>query len=389
MRGQRRLISSSFLVFLLPLILVSCSGGGGDTSSPQTPASQPVPTTATLFYRAGPSVVRSDTNQNADTIGGFGSDVSRILVVGQRLILEYTPHFITMESVDFTGSDRRFVSDDQSRAQGDVQGRLVYTVALYDDRRDDDGDFYSVLPDGNDRRRLTTLPRDPNGNPQRWGMTGSMGSLIIFGLDSPFQDLLAVPVMGGPVVTLANGPEYEWFGAVAGNRIVYHSCAVDAAGKAGQCDLASVLSDGTGRITLSTHPRNERVQGAIGGRVLVRRNSGGTTDELYSLAPDGAGGETSVTQLRNADEFVVGTTANWILLQRGTRLWTMQADGSNLRRLTDSQVPESFAGVVGDWIVTYRKPNGQYDLWAVPVVGDGPPVVIAQTDVNEIFIDGL
>jgi hypothetical protein len=121
----------------------------------------------------------------------------------------------------------------------------------------------------------------------------------------------------------------------------------------------------------------------------VRRNSGGTTDELYSLAPDGAGGETPVTQLRNADEFVVGTVANWILLRRGTRLWTMQADGSNLRRLTDSQVPESFAGIVGDWIITERRRNQQDDLWAVPVVGDGPPVAIAQTDVDEIFIDGL
>ncbi len=226
MRGQRVLISPSFLVFLLPLVLISCSGGGGDTSSPQTPASQPVPTTATLFYRAGPSVVRSDTNQNADTIGeGFGG-VTWILVVGQRLIIDHTPHFITLESVDFTGSDRRVVADDQSRSLGDVQGRLVYTVALYDERRDDDGDFYSVLPDGNDRRRLTTLPRDPSGN--RWGMTGSMGSLILFGRPSSFnfpftQDLLAVPVMGGPVVTLANGPEYQWFGAVAGNRIVYQS----------------------------------------------------------------------------------------------------------------------------------------------------------------------
>jgi hypothetical protein len=95
-----------------------------------------------------------------------------------------------------------------------------------------------------------------------------------------------------------------------------------------------------------------------------------------------------VTQLRNADEFVVGTVANWILLQRGTRLWSMQADGSNLRRLTDSQVPESFAGIVGDRIITERRRNQQGDLWAVPIVGEGPPVAIARTDEDEMFVGG-
>lgn len=247
-------------------------------------------------------------------------------------------------------------------------------------------DLFSILPDGTDLRQLTTIPRGPNGEITFLGTGGTVGTQVIYSVFSTqsVPDLFAVPVTGGPVVTLADGPEYKWLGAVVGSRVVYHRCAVNPSTLfVGQCNIYSVQSDGSGTVALSTHPDNEIVQGVIGSQVIVRRNRSGF-DELYSINADGSGGEIAILTLSVQSDFVEGIVGSRVILTRATGLWSIHADGSSLVQLTAGT--DRFGGASGAFVCFERGPSDQRDLWSVAADGSAPAVPIATTDADEYFV---
>ena len=233
-------------------------------------------------------------------------------------------------------------------------------------------------------RLLATIPRGPDGQFTFSHTSGAVGNQVIYTVNPPpwyIANLFAVPITGGPVVTLAEGPEYEFLGAVVGSRVVYHRCPIGPVTLiVGPCDVYSVQSDGSGTIALSTHPDYDAIQGAVGSWVVVRRNHGGPTDELFSVLVTG-GVETPILTLAYEDEFMAGIAQDRILLQRTTGLWSIKVDGSELTQL--AQDAERFSTVpVGPFACFNRG----VALWCVPADGSGPATKV--TD-HGTFVAGL
>lgn len=286
-----------------------------------------------------------------------------------------------------------------------LNGRAVFErVAQIAGGIQGDGNLFSVLPDGTDLRPLTAIPGGANGMYRFINPQGKVGSQVIFSvyttppvITGPFiPDLFAVPVTGGAVTPLVEGPDYKALGAVIGSRVVYHRCAIipnpnpdPDAGEftAGPCDLYSVRSDGSGTVGLSTHPWNDMVQGVVGTRVIVRRSLSGPTDELYSIRADGQGGETAMLTLSYLNDFVLGVVGERVVLRLGASLWSIRADGTGLVQLT-FDVPETTFQVLaaGGWACFDRTVSGQQDLWCVPADGSGPAQPVATTDADEYFV---
>ena len=139
------------------------------------------------------------------------------------------------------------------------------------------------------------------------------------------------------MVKLGEGSDYELLKGVVDNRVVYNRCVLKVLPNfdvtIDQCNAFSVLSDGRGRVALTATSDVNYVQGIIGQQVIVRRNHGGPTDELFSVPATG-GGETPVLTLSFDDEFVMTIIEDRIILQRPTGLWSVQADGHGLVQLT-------------------------------------------------------
>jgi hypothetical protein len=244
-------------------------------------------------------------------------------------------------------------------------------------------DLYSVLPDATDLRHLTALPTGPNGMFFTFpSIPGAAGNQVIYSVLFPasVQDLFAVPVTGGPVTTLANSPDYEWLGAVVGSRVIYHRCVVESSLHVSQCDLSSVLSDGTGTVALSTNPDNEIVQGVIGSQVIVRRNSG-ATDSLYSIPASGGAEVPMLTLADPMHEFVAGIVGDRVILKQSTGLWSLRADGSGFVHLT-TEADGFMIGGAGPFACFNRGPA----LWCVPADGSGPATKVTE---NGTFVTGL
>jgi hypothetical protein len=147
-----------------------------------------------------------------------------------------------------------------------------------------------------------------------------------------------------------------------------------------QCDVASVRSDGQGRIALTATRDINYVQGAIGEQVIIRRSQrGGITDSLVSI-PVSGGVETPMLTLSAQNEFVSGFIADRVIIQRPTGLWSLKADGTSLVQLTTEA--DQFAGAAGAFACFER---GQA-LWCVPEDGTAAPTKVTE---NGMFVDGL
>jgi hypothetical protein len=195
----------------------------------------------------------------------------------------YTEHPTTLPkpsslaSIQLTGVAPRIVMAaigqgelwQQPNYQRQVGGRAVIELA---------GNFFSLLPDGTDLRQLTTYPPFPHLNNEPFtvllSIVGVVGDKLIYPTmlspSSPTSpegtpELFAVPVLGGSVVKLGNGPEMEIFGTVVGTRVVYNRCMlIDLPNfdvGFDQCDAVSVRSDGQGRVALTATPDINYVQG--------------------------------------------------------------------------------------------------------------------------------
>ena len=412
------------LCFLLVLFLIAgCSGGGSE--SPDSTASQPAtgpqaPPQASLLWRsAAGGLVRSQTDGTGQIVLD-SQPVQRFpVIVSGSTIVYNTGTWRDVWTVQTNGSGRQAVvstEDDEIldavvggwaiyRRQaveigptplwsGALDGRTSHVLAsslssayerslngrvMWSESNTENTTLSSIQPDGTDQRLLDEIPRGNHGVFTFLGTRGTVGNQVIYSvLDEQFvPDLFAVPVTGGTVVTLADSQDYEWLGAVVGNRVVYHRCPVQGATIL-QCDISSVSSNGSGTVILSNHPENETVQGVIGSRVIVRRNSG-ATDTLYSI-PAGGGAETPMLTIDAQTEFVVGIVEDRVILRRPTGLWSLRADGESLTQLTN-QVDE-LAGSAGEFVCFAR---GQ-TLWCVPADGSAEPTQV--TD-NGVFVEGL
>lgn len=445
---RRVLIPSRLLLLLLPLILVSCSGGG-TTDAP--PSSSPAPAQAGVIWERAEgmhrTLFRSQTDgseqvtladelevsaDNSRLVGstvlyhtdsvslpgldhrsiwrveltGTGrqalaqNDTDNILrdVVGSWVIYDAGsltfPTSSVLASVRLDGTARRTIAH-QANYERSVGGRVVF---------EQQNNLVSLLPDGTDPRELVMLPRGPQGEFLFSGTRGTVGSQVIYIVvtgnspSSQVSNLLAVPVIGGPVTTLATSPDYiifdRFFGAVVGARVVYLRCPVLSNFDSGPCDVYSVRSDGTSTLALSTHPNsthpdNYVVQGVVGSRVIVRRSHGEPTDELYSISADGQGGETALLTLSYLGDFVLGVVSERVIIRRGSSLWSIRADGSSLVQLTSGVIESTFDVLAaGEWACFDRTPiaHGQRDLWCVPADGSGPAQPVATTAADEYFV---
>jgi hypothetical protein len=446
------LIPSRLLLLLLPLILVSCSGGG-TTDAPSS--SSPAPAQAGVIWERAEgmhrTLLRSQTDgseqvtladepevsadnsrlvgstvlYHTDSVSLPGLDhrsIWRVELTGtgrQALAQNATDNILRdvvgpwviydagsltfptsseLASVRLDGTARRIIAPgivangitQQANYERSVGGRVVFEQL---------NNLVSLLPDGTDRRELVTLPRGPQGEFLFSGTRGAVGSQVIYIVvtgDSPssqVSNLLAVPVTGGPVTTLATSPGYimfdRFFGAVVGARVVYLRCPILPNLDPGPCDVYSVRSDGTSTLALSTHPDNDVVQGVVGARVIVRRSHGGPTDELYSISADGQGGETALLTLSYLGDFVLGVVGERVIIRRGSSLWSIRADGSGLVQLTSGVIESTFDVLAaGEWACFDRTPiaHGQRDLWCVPADGSGPAQPVATTAADEYFV---
>lgn len=442
MRARRGLFPSSFLVLLLPLILVSCSGGGSDApqtlTAPPGPPQPPAP--ADLIYRTEATLARSHTDgsglvllttepatigtvvvsdttivyevpQSQSRTGNIPRDIwavqtdgrdrhlVRRSVVPQWFYLldvigpwvlhtdrtgpEFSPPPPSIASILVNGTAPRIIS-------AAVGSGEVWQVPTYERHVGGraivgfTGNYFSLLPDGTDLRQLTAYPPvfAPFGNVQvsdfLVGVSGVVEESIIYStvpnpssLDE-YPKLSAVPVLGGPMVKLGEGPDYELLKGVVDNRVVYDRCVLmvlpDFNVTFDQCNVFSVRSDGRGRVALTATSDINYVQGIIGEQVIVRRSQrGGTTDHLVSI-PVRGGAETPILSLSFTDDFVMAIIENRIILQRPTGLWSVQADGSELVQLTTEDHAFEAVHAVGPFACLNRGAA----LWCVPVDGSGP-----------------
>jgi hypothetical protein len=448
------------VILALPLILVSCSGGGTESAPVQAvppvvepkpivaPPPPPPPPSAALLWKRNNAIMRSQTDGSGQvTLTDEPAAIDIVLVSGTNVVYRtpQIPAGINLNdiwAVQTDGTDRHLVLHDPTHEHNlmDVIGSWVlYTESpttfpksseLASVRLDGTGrqviapvieqagphqanyydgvggrlifeqnnDLFSLLPDGTDRRLLVTIPRGPNGESTFSGTRGAVGSQVLYSvlnLSSSFQspDLFAVPVTGGPVVTLAAGPENEIVGAIVDPRVVYNRCGLvrvsDPAGGFNividHCDVYSVQNDGSNTTALTVTPDINYVQGAIGERVIIRRSQrGGSTDSLFSLPVNG-GVEPPLLTLSAQNEFVSGFVVDRVIVRRTTGLWSLKADGSGLVQLT-SDASDRFSGSTGPFACFARGLSGQPDLWCVPRDGNAPATLVTASGT---FVTGL
>jgi hypothetical protein len=436
MRARRGLIPPSFLVLVLSLILVSCSGGSEAPQSltePPPPPPPPPPAQVSLIYstrfaidaeQPDGALIRSQTDGSGQVLlsdqPGLITAFWQVFVSGSTMVYHlfnppahFEPRDIWRVQLDGTGARPVGVSGSALdvigpwvvyEANGTTRAvrldgtgdHLITTEPVtyhlhIGDRlvfmRSTDGQVFSVLLDGTDRRVLITLPLELT-------VLRALGSQVIvsvFDAPSGHQQIVAVPITGGPITTLADGANYNSVAALAGARLVYQRCPVLADRVAGPCDVYSVISDGTGTVALGTQSAYEGALGVSGSQVVIRR-MGGATDTLYSI-PITGGPETFMLTLGATEdnfEFTWGVVEERIIIGRYTddgsgdgALLSLRPNGQDLVQLTDNAYLVEPLHSTGAFVCFVRHVVA---LWCVPADGSEPATKV--TDHGE-FVTGL
>ncbi|HEU4683417.1 MAG TPA: hypothetical protein VFS39_02820 [Nitrospira sp.] len=435
-----------FLGALLLLIFAGCSAAGApDSPSGQAAGTPSPPAPAGVLWRTDTALFRSQTDGSATTVleDAPGFDPFGITVTGSTVVYHviappdpalanFGLEDIWQVQTNGTGKRAVVTTADAEIVRGVFGPWVVYERAVYannayvsstmrgvrldnatqtlitsenalyrlhvGDRaiferieQGNGGSVFSVLVDGTDVRTIADIPP---GSPPATFLTPieAIGDIVVMNKtlsQQNIQNLIAVPVTGGSVISLTQDSDYDFIGAVVGQRIVYHRCPLvpnpdpqDTRPVAGPCDVYSVLVDGSGTVPLATSPESEHVQGAIGSQVVIRR-SGGSVDTLYSLPVTG-GSETPILAL-SADEFVSWFVQDRMIIKRQNGLWSVKADGSGLIQLTTDS-SDSSNQAAGSFICFQRGPVNEPDLWCVPADGTGPATHVAK---GAYFVSGL
>ena len=400
MRARRGLIPSNFLVLLLALILVSCSGGGSEAPpslAPQPSAAQP-PAPAGLIWSRDHALVRSQTDGSGlVTLADEPAGIGFTMVSGTNVV--YTtpqiPYVVNMEdlwAVQTNGTDRHLVVHDAihethlsdvigpwvlytyrpglsfsppppslasilltgaasriimaATGQGElwhgpnyerqVGGRAVIEFA---------GNYFSLLPDGTDLRQLTFYSPPPHGNESFTALLGIRG--------------------------------------VVGNSVIYPTVISPSSPTApeGTPKLFAVPVLGGPTAKLGDGPEMEILGAVVRTRAVYHRcvlialpNFDFTIDQcdVSSVQSDGHG-RVALTATRDIN-YVQGTIGEQVIIRRSQRGGTTDSlfgipvsGGAETPLLTLSAQNEFVSGIVGDRILVIRATG----LWSLKADGSG------------------
>ena len=230
----------------------------------------------------------------------------------------------------------------------------------------DDIAITSVNFDGTDRRIHVV------GSPAQFLFTRAaieQPATVLYEWHHDLPQLFSVSLSEGaqevPLDTDVTSSTY--YAGHSGGRVVYRRCLSVGIGATEQCNVLSVLLNGTQTAVLAAQPENEAVQGLIGERVVIRRNVNGN-DQLVSV-PITGGAESFITSLGDTD-FVEVVAGDALVLRRSTGTWRLDLNGT-LTKL--GSTPGGHAYQVVGTAVCY---NVSAALYCAPLDGSGPEVKI-------------
>ena len=182
--------------------------------------------------------------------------------------------------------------------------------------------------------------------------------------DAILSQLFAVPLAGGATVPLDSDQFSTYSYTSIGNRVVYQRCTPPYT----PCDVVSIEADGTDRVVLASHPANEAVQGVTADRVIIRRNLAGS-DQLIAVPV--AGGAEKLLMTMTDNEFVDLIVGDLLIVRRPSGTWSLDLNGT-LTKLGTVVGDSGFIAVGGS--VCLNKGTA---VWCMPLDGQGQAVKIA------------
>lgn len=407
------LIPSRFLLLLLPLILVSCSGG--DSEAPPSPATQPSsaqpPAPAGLIWRHDNQLVRSQTDGSGQvTLADEPAGIEKVVVSGRTVVYEvpqsqsrtgnipldiravqidgmdahlvrrsavpqwfylldvigpwvlhtdrtgpeFSPPPPSLASIQVNGTAPRILSAAVGSGelwQAPNYERQVQGRAIFEFA----GNYFTILPNGADLRQLTFYPPFPHGDESFTALLGTRG--------------------------------------VVGDSLIYQTVISPSSPTTpeGTPKLFAVPAPGGPVVKLGAGPEYEILGAVINTRVVYNRCvlmalpdfdfTLGQCD-VSSVQSDGHG-RVALTATRDIN-YVQGAIGEQVIIRRSQRGGTTDSlfsipvsGGAETPLLTLSAQNEFVSGIVGDRIIL-KRPTG---LWSLK--GDGSSLVQLTSDASD------
>lgn len=405
-------MTRKIIVLIGLVLLVGCSGGGGDEAPPSSPsANNPTPAKPTEFLIATPSglwrglpngqggIVFAQSNFVQQRISFSGSHVFYERLKGpntgtplddtdiwtvkpdgtghraavnttdpEKLFSSAGPWMVYMKILFRNGGfDQEFWSLHETGAQHLLlEENMAVTVQVYSTDRVlfmTDRIISSNSLTGTDHVIHAEIPHTDRDT--FMARMRAVGNHLIFiqefGAGGAGFRILTVPLAGGTSTPLESDQFNSYVVGTLGSRVVYHRCA-----PAALCDVASIEADGTNRVVLASHPANEAVQGVTTSQVIIRRNLAGN-DQLVAVPV--AGGPEKPLMTMTDNEFVETMVGDTIIIRRPTGTWTLDLNG-NLKQI-GTKPGLDFFRVVGDSICSDFG-----EIWCLPIDGSRAEVRI-------------
>jgi hypothetical protein len=419
MKARLGLIPPIFLVLVLSLILVSCSGGGSEAPPSLTaPANQPEitpppPPPAGLVYRTDTALVRSQTDGNGPvTLTNEPATIATIIVSDTSLIYEVpqnqsntgnVPRDILAVQID--GRDRHLVrrsSNTQLVYLLDVIGPWVlHTV---DTTRPDllpPPSIASILINGTAPRILSAAV----GSGEIWqvptyehhvggraiiGVTGNYFSLLPDGTD--LRQLTTYPQVLSPI---GNEQIQDFLVGVSGSvggSIIYSTMPNPSDPEKDSPKLFAVPVLGGPTVKLGEGPDYEFLTGVVENRVIYNRCVLTLSPDLdvlvdqcnaFSVIEDGRG-RVALTATHDIN-YVQGTIGEQVIIRRSQRggttdsLFSIPVSGGTETPLLALNAQHEFVvGIVNDRVILNRTTG----LWSIKADGSA---LVQLTDRGEKF----
>jgi hypothetical protein len=378
MQARRGLISSRFLVLLLPLILVSCSGGSSEAPQSLTvpPGPPPPPSPAGLLYRTDTTLVRSQTDGSGQVV--LAEEAARIETV---VVSGATVAYDVPQSPSHTGNIPRDIvtvqldGKDQHRVRHSAGTEWFYLLDMIGSwvlHTVGGPDFFppssiaSILVNGTAPRILSAA----TGSGEVWqvptyerhvggraiiGFTGNYFSLLPDGTD--LRQLTAYPPVFAPFGNVQVRDFLVGVSGVVGESIIY-STIPNPSSLEESPKLFAVPVLGGLTVKLGEGPDYELLKGVVDTRVVYDRC-------VLLVLPD-----LNVT-LDQCNAFSV------------------RQDGHGRVALTDTHDINWVQGVIGQQVIIRRSHGGPTDeLFGIPVTG-GVETPILTLSFDDEFVMAL
>ena len=376
MRARRGLISSRFLVLLLPLILVSCSGGGSDAPQSIT-GPPPPPRTASLLWRHDAQLVRSQTDGTGQVTLADEPAMIEKVVVSERTVVYEVP-----QSQSRTGNIPR--------------------------------DIWAVQIDGMDRHLVRR-----SAVPQWFYLLDVIGPWVLH-TDRTGPEFSPPPPSVASI--LVNGTAPRILFAAVGSGEVWHTPTYErhVGGRAivgFTGNYFSLLPDGTDLRQLTVYPPalspHEPVRdflvgvsGVVGDSIIYRTipNPSSLEESPKLFAVPVLGGPTAKLGSGPDLEILGGVVADRVVYDRCAlivlpdftvifdqcNVFSVQQDGQGRVALTATRDINYVQGIIGEQVIIRRSQRGGTtdSLFSVPVSGGVETPLLALNSRNE-FVRGI